>query len=246
MRTSTVPAGGYDLAVTRAGDPGAPPFVLVHGIGMSGRYFRPLVDVLARGSHVLAVDLPGFGASGRPGPALDVPALADVVAALLDRLAADGVPAPVLVGHSMGCQVVTEVLAAHPGVATGGVLIGPVVDDDARSAVRQGLRLLRDARHEPMRVNALITADYLRAGPRRYLATLPHMLGYRIHERIAQVTDPVLVVRGANDPIAPSSWVRRLADSAPRGTATEVPDAGHVAMYSHPEAVSGLCHGVTC
>lgn len=243
MRRSTVRAAGYDLAVTRAGDPDAPALVLVHGIGMSGRYFRPLVDVLARDSHVLAVDLPGFGASERPREVLDIAGLADVVAGLVGGLA---LRAPVLVGHSMGCQVVTEVLAAHAGVAAGGVLIGPVVDDDARSATRQGLRLLRDGRHEPMRVNALITADYLRAGPRRYLATLPHMLGYRIHDRIGLVTDPVLVVRGANDPIAPSSWVRRLADAAPRGTAAEVPDAGHVAMYSHPEIVSGLCHRVLC
>ncbi|WP_298457505.1 alpha/beta fold hydrolase [uncultured Cellulomonas sp.] len=243
MTPGTTSAGGYRLAITQAGTPGAPAFVLVHGIGMSSRYFRPLVEALQDDSHVVALDLPGFGASERPRRALGIGEHADVVAALIERLDLSGA---VLVGHSMGCQVVTEVLARRPGLAAGAVLIGPVVDDDARSTARQALRLLRDGRHEPLRVNATITGDYVRAGPRRYAATVPHMMGYRIHERIQHVTEPVVVVRGEHDPIAPTGWVQRLAAAAPRSAVAEVPDAGHVAMYTRPELVSRLCHGVTC
>jgi pimeloyl-ACP methyl ester carboxylesterase len=242
VRATTATAAGHDIAVTAGGTPGAPPFVLVHGIGMSASYFRPFTETLARDSHVLVPDLPGFGRSPKAGAPLGVEEMADVVAALVvDR----GLAAPVLVGHSMGCQVVTEVLASHPGLAAGGVLVGPVTDDRAPGPGRQALRLLRDGRHEPMRVNALITADYLRCGPRWYAGTLPHMLRYPIVERLAVTTDPVLVVRGAQDPIAPPGWVRRLAAAAPRGTAAEVPGAGHVAMYTHPGQVRGLCATAT-
>lgn len=243
MRTTRTSAAGYELVVAEGGDPLAPAHVLVHGIGVSARYFRPLADALEPDSHVLVPDLPGFGRSPDPEHALDVAELADVVATLVtDR----GLVAPVLVGHSMGAQVVTEVLASRPGLAGGAVLIGPVVDVDARSATRQAVRLVRDLRHEPLRSNVVVFSDYLRCGPRRYIATLPHMLGYAIHERLPLAAEPVVVVRGEHDTVAPSSWVRHLAALAPRGSAAEVPDAGHVAMYADPERVRALCRGVTC
>jgi pimeloyl-ACP methyl ester carboxylesterase len=142
--------------------------------------------------------------------------------------------------------VVTEVLAVHPGVASAGVLIGPVTDSHARTAARQAARLVRDGRHEPARVNAIITRDYVRAGPRRYLATVPHMLGYATEQRVRDVTEPLVVVRGEHDPIAPARWVQELAAAAPHATTAEVPDAGHVAMYTAPHLVGDLCRGVTC
>lgn len=243
MRAVRTSAAGYDLVLTEGGDPAAPAYVLVHGIGVSHRYFAPLAAHLERDSHVLVPDLPGFGRSPRLPEALDVPGHAAVVAALIaDR----GLTAPVLVGHSMGAQVVTEVMAAHPGLASAGVLIGPVVDHRAPTALHQAARLLRDGRHEPARVNALISADYVRCGPRRYAMTLPHMLGYDIAERIRDVAEPVLVVRGENDPVAPARWVDELAAAAQHGTTAQVPRWGHVAMYPEPELVGALCRGVTC
>jgi pimeloyl-ACP methyl ester carboxylesterase len=217
--------------------------VLVHGIGMSHRYLQPLAEHLARDGHVLVPDLPGFGRSPGPAHALGIAEHAAVVAALVaDR----GLRAPVLVGQSMGCQVVVEALAAHPGLGSAAVLIGPVVDPGARSAARQGARLMRDGLREPVRLNAILTADYLRAGPRRYAATLPHMLGYRIEERIRDVAEPVLVLRGEHDPIAPARWVADLAAAAPRGTVAEVPGWGHNVMFPAPEVVGDLCRRVTC
>jgi pimeloyl-ACP methyl ester carboxylesterase len=243
VRRLQTTAAGYDVVLTEAGERGRPAFVLVHGIGMSHRYYRPFTETLARDCHVLVPDLPGFGRSPRPARAPGVAEQADLVAALVESA---GLVAPVLVGHSMGCQVVTEVLARHPGAGGAGVLIGPVVDEEARSPLRQAARLLRDGLHEPLRVNALITADYTRCGPRWYAATLPHMLGYRTEERIRDTAAPVLVVRGVKDPIAPAGWVQRLAAAAPRGSWAEVPDAGHVAMYVEPDRVKALCLAVRC
>jgi pimeloyl-ACP methyl ester carboxylesterase len=243
VRTWRTSAAGHGLVVQEGGDPGAPAYVLVHGIGMSHRYLDPLAEHLARDFHVVVPDLPGFGSSPRPTHVLGIAEHAAVVRALVEDL---GLSAPVLVGQSMGCQVVVEVMAASPGLASAAVLIGPVVDPQARSATRQALRLMRDGLHEPPRLHAILTADYLRTGPRRYGATVPHMLGYRIDERIREVAEPVLVVRGEHDPIAPARWVRDLADAAPRGTVAEVPGWGHNAMYPAPEVVGDLCRGVTC
>lgn len=236
-------AGGQFVAMTESGATERPAYVLVHGIGVSARYYRPLAEHLARSGHVFVPDLPGFGGSPRPERALSVPQLAGLVADLIsDR----GMAAPVVVGHSMGAQVVTELVAAHPGIASRAVLLGPVVNTRERSVLRQAGRLFEDGFHEPLRVNALLTADYLRCGMRWYAATMPHMFRYRIEERLPQATAPVVLVRGEHDPIAPLEWIRRLAAAAPRGTPVQVAGAGHVVMYTEPAAVAALCRGESC
>ncbi|MBX9244248.1 alpha/beta fold hydrolase [Actinotalea ferrariae] len=236
---------GHDLWLTRLGpaDGGtAAPVVLVHGIGVSGRYFEPLAHELALEGPVLVPDLPGFGPSPRPDEPLGIADHARVLVELVRREGWDS--APVLVGHSMGTQVVTEAAAAVPDLAAGVVLIGPVAEPGRRSAVRQGWRLLRDTRHETPRANWVVLTDYLRTGLRWYLATLPHMLDYPLEERIGDVTQPVLLLRGENDPIAPPGYVERLAARARDGRVDEVPGAGHVVMMRRPRAAAAMCRSL--
>ena len=228
--------------MTETGTAGGPTYVLVHGLGVSARYFRPLAQLLAREGRVFAPDLPGFGRSPRPEHPLSVPDLAHVVAGLIrDR----GLVTPVLVGHSMGAQVVTELAATHPGLVARMILLGPVVNTAERTAVWQAARLVQDAVREPLPLNALLTVDYLRCGTRWYAATVAQMLAYRIDQRLPQVTAPVVVVRGQHDPIAPRGWIRELAEIAPRATEVEVDGAGHVVMYTRPAAVAALCREET-
>lgn len=231
---------GHDVAFTDAGA-GSDGVVLVHGIGVSARYFGPLIAELSPTCRVLAPDLPGFGESGRPRHVLTIEEHADVVA---DLVTATGLRRPLLLGHSMGAQVVTEVAASRPGLAAAVVLVGPVTEPGRRSALRQGWRLARDARHETLKANRIMVGDWLRAGPRRYAATLPSMLGYPVEDRLRAVEVPVTVVRGAQDPVAPPEYVERLAGLS-GGEAVEVEDAGHIAMWD-PRAVAELCRRVRC
>jgi pimeloyl-ACP methyl ester carboxylesterase len=62
-----------DLAVVIRRFPAAPtsaaiarPVVLVHGIGVSSRYFHPVAARLARFDPVYLVDLPGYGSAPNP------------------------------------------------------------------------------------------------------------------------------------------------------------------------------------
>ncbi len=237
---------GHDVTyrVTRAPGPGTSPVdvVLVHGIGVSGRYFRPLERELAGpggARRVVVVDLPGFGDSPRPDQPLDIGDHADVVLALIERL---GLERPVVVGHSMGAQVVTEAAARRPDALGAAVLVGPVAEPDARTPWEQGARLLRDVRHERPSCTFLQVREYLRCGPRWYLATLGPMLAHPIEDRVADVRVPVLVVRGAHDPVAPTDFVddlaRRVGSGHPAGARgarrLDVPGTGHVVWWTQP------------
>ena len=51
---------------TRRLPPDAPRIVLVHGIGVSGRYLMPTATRLAQIFRVYVPDLPGFGLSTKP------------------------------------------------------------------------------------------------------------------------------------------------------------------------------------
>src|SRR6185295_9883362 len=81
------------------------PIVLVHGLGVSGRYMLPVGQVLAEHHRVLIPDLPGFGRSDKPPQVLSVSRLAEVLSAWLK---ATGIPRADFLGNSIGCQVIVD------------------------------------------------------------------------------------------------------------------------------------------
>jgi 2-hydroxy-6-oxonona-2,4-dienedioate hydrolase len=85
--------------------------VLVHGLGLSGRYMLPLVVELAADHAVFLPDLPGFGDSSHPHEVLDVDGLADALAAWIEALR---LQRPALLGNSFGCQIIVALAAHHP------------------------------------------------------------------------------------------------------------------------------------
>jgi len=223
------------VAVTRLEGPvGGPAFVLVHGIGVSSRYFRPLALELVRHGSVYLIDLPGYGAAPDPRTEVTLDGHADAVASLLRGLTARET---VVVGHSMGAQVVVSLARRHPPLVSRLVLLGPTMEPGRRTAVQAIARLLVDGTREPLAVNGIVFTDYIfRAGPPYTIRQLPHLLRDRLEERIAGVPVPVRVVRGTRDPIVSQPWARLLARRA-GGDALEI--AGpHVVMYTSPEAVA--------
>lgn len=212
-----------------------PAIVLIHGIGMSHRYLSRLHDVLAHDRAVYSIDLPGFGGLPKPGTDVDVVAMASALGRVIESLNAGPV---VLVGHSMGAQWVVEVGAQRPELVTDVVVIGPVADSEHRSLLSQTIALAKDTFGETPAINAIVFTDYLRCGVPWYLAQVRHMLSYRIEDRVAVLSVPLLVVRGSRDPIAGLEWCRRLRDAAVRARLVLIPGRYHVAQQSAPKTVA--------
>jgi 2-hydroxy-6-oxonona-2,4-dienedioate hydrolase len=227
--------GGWAIHGWEAGD--GPPVVLVHGLGVSGRYLLPTARALARDFRVLVPDLPGFGASTRPPRPLRLAELSG----LLGRFAQTaGVERGIFLANSFGCQIVTHLAATRPERVERLVLVGPTVDDSARDPFRQAGRLLADALHEPAALVRLVLADYLRTGPTTIAATAAEALRDRIEENARRVGAPTLVVRGSRDPLAPESWAERLTAAFPAGSLHVVEGAPHAVNYVAPEALAAL------
>src|SRR2546425_1136982 len=88
-----------------------PAVVLVHGLGGFAASWRHNIPSLAARATVYAVDLPGFGRSGKPSAAYSLAYFARALHAFLDAV---GVTQVSLVGHSLGAAVALTYALTRP------------------------------------------------------------------------------------------------------------------------------------
>jgi len=104
--------------------PDAKTVVFIHGLGSYLKFWRAQLDVFQQqGYRVIAVDLPGYGKSDKPGTfPYTMEAMADAVLELVDTL---GLDKPVLAGHSMGGQTSLSYAIRYPDSLSALVLASP-------------------------------------------------------------------------------------------------------------------------
>jgi pimeloyl-ACP methyl ester carboxylesterase len=113
FRHQQVPVGDADLHVVEAGDPGAPPFVFLHGWPESSATWAQIMTLAAGSVRAIAIDLPGVGESAGAATDGSKRQIAGVVDQLLSVLGLTGVT---LVGHDIGGMVTYAYLRAFQGI----------------------------------------------------------------------------------------------------------------------------------
>src|SRR3954471_2938953 len=103
----TSPHGPQTVTLSYARVGRGEPLLLLHGIGHHRQAWDPVVDVLATERDVIAVDLPGFGASPAlpEGLSYDLPTTAAVFGAFCEALELDR---PHVAGNSLGGLMALE------------------------------------------------------------------------------------------------------------------------------------------
>jgi pimeloyl-ACP methyl ester carboxylesterase/uncharacterized protein YjbJ (UPF0337 family) len=235
--------------VSTVGHTGERTFVLVPGIGVSSNYFERLAAQLNEYGPVHALDLPGFGGVPHPKSGrMTIAEYADLVGTVIDELGLDD---PVLVGHSMGTQVVADLASRYPdgfpGAGSRGagplssiILLGPVLSPDERTLGRAGRRFLQAARKEPPRVAALAMQAYLLCGVRWFSRVLPEMMHYPLEETLPKVRSNTLVISGALDTLCPPEWIDQVMDLLPSARVEIIEEAAHSIMHAHADTVAAL------
>ena len=267
MEMETVPAAGLEteqghsatttLAGLAADDYGLSddraPLVLLHGLTFDRSLWRPSLAELSRidpGRRVLALDLPGHGAS--PGwPSYDVLSLAHGVHRAVEEA---GLQSPVVVGHSIAAIVATAYAAQHPtrGVinvdqplqvgpfaglvqSLAGKLRGPAFPAVWQMfAASMHIELLPEAAQVLVRSSCQPRQDLVLAYWREVLdrpvseiadfaaATLEAVRGAGV---------PYLVVAGADLEPEYHKW---LSKTLPQAAVTVWPGSGHFPHIAHP------------
>ena len=216
---------------------GAPPVVLVHGLGLSGSYMMPTARELARRYAVYLPDLPGFGDSDHPPHALDVEALGDALAAWLEAMALG--PA-ILMGNSFGCQVIVEAAARHPATAAATILQGPTTPPSERNWLMQFVRWRQNGRYNPPNLSAPTFEAYRKAGYPKIFVTFHYSLRHRPEARLPGVGCPSLVVRGQLDPICRQEWAEQVAAALPDGRLVMIPQVAHTLCWTAPVELAAV------
>jgi pimeloyl-ACP methyl ester carboxylesterase len=168
-------------------------------------------------------DVEGRRSSGIRGRAIGdnyTPAVVDAVAGAVDQLTQSYLPARVfLVGHSGGAAIAGDVIARHPGLVNGAVLVSCPCDVPRW---RQHMDSAQHTRIWRIPVQSLSPLD----------------LAARVDPHTA-----VRVIVGSADPVAPPAlsraYVDRLRAHGVRAQLTEIPGAGHDILLD-PRVISEI------
>jgi pimeloyl-ACP methyl ester carboxylesterase len=249
-----------DIVFERRGD--GPPLLLMHGIGHRWQAWEPVIDLLAEERDVIAVDLPGFGASPPlpPGMPYDLDTVVTVMTEFLDRL---GLERPHLAGNSLGGLFALE--AADRGLARSVTALSPagfftplelkyaaavlrasrlgagvpasMIRWLARSPKRRNLMFgLIYGRPDRMDIETLVADAAAMRGAPGFSPTLRARRGIAFNGALRDV--PATIAWGTRDKLLRTGQAVRAQQSLPHVKFVWLRDCGHVPMADDPKLVA--------
>lgn len=116
---------GQRIYAQEEGNPSRQLALLIHGWSSSWYAMSPLLPILSRRFHCVAVDLPGYGNSPRSPQQESIDHYADLMADLIRQISPNQ-PA-VLVGHSMGGMISLALTLQHRELVERMILLCPTI-----------------------------------------------------------------------------------------------------------------------
>lgn len=180
--------GRLDVRYVRKGQ--GPPVILIHGLASSIYSWADVIGPLSEKFDVIALDLPGFGASSKPADL----SFGDYQPALVGLMNALGVPKAHFVGNSMG-GAVSLVMAARERDRVDRVVIIDSAGFNLKPEERPFLATLLASRAagafaDRLPVKRLMTRLFLR----RLIQDQARITGERIDEYVAPFLSPGAMV----------------------------------------------------
>lgn len=225
--------------------------VLVHGWCGNADIWNPVLPSLARDFRILVVTLPGFG--GMAAPPRSGRTIGAMGAAVAHVLACLSIDDAVLVGHSMGGPIMTEVAIAAPDRVRALLGLDTLTDRDyydrvpneeiarrhadfAADYAGRMRAMIDDITHPrtPETIRTAITHDMVTSAPMKYaLDVRDRLFEWDAEKRWPLVHCPALMLN--------SAWVARLAPPEQMDcfAATTVVsyDCGHFPMAESPAMI---------
>jgi len=238
--------------------------LLLHGLGGSTEDWAAVAAALPKSLSPLALDFPGFGKAVRPHDSYDPASLARWVLGELDDRDVETV---VVAGHSLGGRVAGELALLAPKRVLALALVSPLGAapygfTDTLKWKAMSRAALVGATPEATLKNALgygFTVDG--PGKRAFVArglkarTGPHaqaalralersvdglLAAPPLKKRLAGTSLPLVVVTGADDPLAPPRDVEAILEARRDARYAKLPGVGHYAPIEAPKEVAKL------
>lgn len=238
------------------------PLILLHGFSSSTYSWKDVFEPLAKNYRVIAVDLKGFGFSGKPDGDYTRRAQAILVAHLLDYLK---IEKAWLAGNSMGGEVSLNFALQNPQRVAGLILIdsagvsvpgsnslapgyarvpfvGPVLIALALTSdrlVRQGLEksFYDDAKITDERVASYYRPLKTRGGQLSAIRARTQAGQFPIEQDLNKINSPTLIIWGAEDALIPIEAGRKMKSLIKGSKLVTFERCGHVPQEELPERV---------
>ena len=218
----SVSLNGARVAYTVAGGAGTP-VILVHGGASDRGDWAGNIPVLATTFRVYALDLIGYGESGRPHSTYTLRHFSDSIADFMESL---GIGRACLIGHSLGARACLEVAVNAPDAVAKLVLIAPI---GFGQMSRSGALLQR-----------AIRAFLMLSGKPLPYPDLEVSLDPPDSDHLSEVVAPTLVVWGRRDLYLPHRHTRRIAEVLPRPRVEILHNRGHAPHKEAPDEFNRL------
>jgi pimeloyl-[acyl-carrier protein] methyl ester esterase len=232
-----------------------PDLLLIHGWGMHGAIWEGVAEQLARRFRVHAVDLPGMGDS----PVCDPYTPQHLVGQLAQLLP----PRAVVCGWSLGGQLAVRLALEYPDRVGRLVLVGSTprfvnengwtcgmeagvfvqfadqVANDYQATMGKFLGLQAFGGDSPRELIRQLRERFaLRPQPDRQALqqALDILLTTDLRECLPGLTQPVLVLHGDRDTLAPVAAAHWMAGAIPDARLRVIAGASHAPFLSHPAA----------
>lgn len=250
-----------------AGDPSAPPLILIHGFASSTLVWsKVFLRLAAAGFRVIAIDMLGYGYSGKPrNGEYTIGGQAKLLLGLLDRL---GIERATLVGSSYGGAVAATCALDYPERVEKLVLVGAVNNNrplnfklmrvfssplfgdvvsplliGSRRLLRRRMKRVYD-RHDWVLDERRVDARHLplrAAGTQRaMIRTVRGWKADRISRDAHLINKPTLLIWGENDREIPVADGERLHEQIPGSRFIVFLACGHVPHEEYPEEFTNV------
>jgi pimeloyl-ACP methyl ester carboxylesterase len=262
LKYSCLRVEGRRVLVAEAGEATRPTVLLVHGLGSSAhRDWRAMYPVLARRFHVVALDLPGFGASDPLPGGYSFEQLDTTLVAVTQQLSLDRFN---LVGHSLGGAISMYFASRHPEridrlvlINAAGVLLQQVfarqlidANRSTGSGALDGLISVLGASSDSvidLVESQLDLSSWLMSNP----AMADALFGGRIHVDAAMglvkhdfttalrtIRAPTMILWGSDDRVTPQRTGELLAGRLADARLQIIPGAAHMPMTEAPDELN--------
>lgn len=237
-------SNGMELFYREVGA-GAKTLLLLHGNTASSLWWERVIPHLPGGVRILAPDLRGCGDSTKPEGEWTIGELAQDIALFMGAL---GVESALVVGHSLAGGVTLQLAAEYPALVERMVLINSAPIDGLRlgpesyvevpeAVLRYALGLMMPTAPKDEFYAQLVEESVTKSGPAR----IRHgraLYGMDLSAVAARMTQPTLVLWGAQDPLVTRAMMERTAAALPNALLEVWEDVGHSAPVEAPERLA--------
>jgi pimeloyl-ACP methyl ester carboxylesterase len=217
--------------------------VFIHGSGGDRDDWRAQLDGLSLIANMIALELPGHGASDGPSETT-VPAFSQWVIDFVEALSLEQV---VLVGCSLGSAITQWIaLFARPPWLKGIGMVGAGARLKVHPAILAGLVEDKDAARQKLAEFCLSPASdrslydkmqnkYSNTSAELIHGDLSACDAFDVMEKVKHIDLPTIIVVGEDDLLTPVKYATFLSQAISGSKIEILPRAGHLAMMEQPE-----------